>query len=297
MTNGIIVPETGVVKMGYGFSPGAGRRAYSDRNDPLYDAFGKWLDFAEKALDDKNGPVDRNPGLRKEAGKLIYQIRGFRKITSSQINSVLSEYKSDERISKCKNFLRVLYNTIEEENLVFDVEGDFAVMGVGEGLKAGKKLLILSDVVGNIGHRSQGDIINYSESRDLFGDLSYGCLVNFGKIGYLPSTCSLLINMGSIEEVDYHMEEVAYTFILRFSGSWNHFFGSFGDYGNLALASLPSFAEYLDRVEEMAEKLRDPKDPEVFKNFDKFLAFAGNREIYKKKLLELGQMELYGTDT
>lgn len=281
----------GNVKMGYGFTAGPRMKTYSDRNDPLHDAFEKYLCLANDAnLEDRFfRHIEMDEYLRKKACKLLRGVKNLRKITSTDINALLTKYSSDERVAKARLFLRVLYNTIDEENLVFDAETEHVIDGgIGEKLRRGKNLLVLSDTT-VAGHSANGSVVNYGSSSLSFGARSNGCMINFGDVNWVGERISFLINMGKARNFHYGWED-HYQMMFNFGELANHkepyfCFSWFGDWTHGELAKRHhEVSDYIDQMREAVENLRNPKDPNIFERLKEFSETFGNREIVFKTL-------------
>ena len=198
MTGRIIVPEREVAQMGYGFTPGSGRRDYTmPLDDPLAALFEKWLEMVPT---DKFFGQDKNDEIVNRVAPIIYQaiyetiseLPGIKERMPEDINSLAIKNKNHKNIAYAGLFLSACYNAIESPEIVFDVveAGDFMLDFIGYRLSKDKTLFVKSDTGWFTGMESEGSVINYAKVEMGFGDGSKGNLVNYGTVRHMANGAS-----------------------------------------------------------------------------------------------------------
>ena len=191
MTGEIIVPEREVAQMGYGFTPGAGKRSYEQpKNSRLGEVFGHWLDAVNvEAIEDEC--KRRHCSNRTKRGRLedaynfradIRDIENIEEVGSGEVNSLILQYKTHPRISIAGMFITACYNMIGEEQVEFNFDSETPINYIGYKLSSEKTLLLKEETGKETGAESRGTIVNYSTVHGDLGEWASGRIVNFGVV-------------------------------------------------------------------------------------------------------------------
>ena len=141
--NGIKHAHHVKAEMGYGFNISSNPRTAYKPDNPLSDAFEKWLSRTpKKELDYTN---DEEEPHYERALDIIGQLPEMEKISSNDIQTVLLPYQNDPRIRNTGLFLSACYNLSERPLLVWDLEIDERIDWIGYKLDRRKGLLLKAD--------------------------------------------------------------------------------------------------------------------------------------------------------
>ena len=199
------------VQMGYGFTPGAGRRNASHQDDPLAELFYNYLEWMPFKEVDETSDIDDRPWLKsiqKRIYRKVMEIPGMKEKSPEEINSLVVRNASHPDIAYSGLFLTACYNAIESPEIVFDIDLEEPIKLVGYGLAKGKTLLIKSNTGCLTGKKSEGALVNYAKNA---GNTSLGSdsecdIINFGEASDIGSgrnsdVNSRTINYGIAESI------------------------------------------------------------------------------------------------
>lgn len=242
MASEIAFPESGVVKMGYGFSPPTSRKEeYTQPPNKLMDVFFEWLENEpEENLqwDEKK----REESYRRTI-RLIQE--NNLKPTSTEANSLLAVH----RVKTIKDrlaglFLSACYNLSDEDLIVFDVADEERIDFIGYKCKS---TLINNEETGNdFGIYSSGPVINNGATGNHFCWGSSCIAINTCKAGKLPDRTSSGIIITLTEPKDCN-PPLKYKLI-----------------GPSNLERIPKLKEYLDNLKSVTESIKYPESAKLF---------------------------------
>lgn len=147
-------------------------------------AFSRWLDLPEKDIDYSHTLT-------------CVRILGF---SISELHEILEKYKDRPNFERAGMFASAVYNSVPENDIVFDLELPAIKTGLGALLPKEKRLLNYGDTGKSFGYGSNGTIVNYGKTGWNMGARSSGLVVNVGTrgLGFGADSRGTLIDFGDV---------------------------------------------------------------------------------------------------
>ena len=196
-------------QLGYGFTPPASRRPYSEGHgnkiDYLLEA---WLDMTP--LDEMSNSVNGGSGralpdvvdhLYKNILNLLKGLDGIDRIPKEDGEKAVIQNQRHPRIKNAGLFLSAFYDAIGLNEIVFDLETETPLDYLGYKLPEGRTLILKTDTGEHIGCSSEGTLVNYGTMEGNLGPWSTGNAINFGEVKYDIVVSGNVINYGKVRKV------------------------------------------------------------------------------------------------
>ncbi len=182
-----------VIAARYGFKEPRSR-VIERPDDPLYHAFGEWLKEVPGEIE-----YDNQEPHYQRALEALKGIDGIKPKTPADLNPILLAHQDYDNIRNAGLFLSAFYNSIDQTDLVWDLDIDERINWIGYKLDRGKRLVLKADSGNEIGTESSGLLVNYA---DVEGDMAWkaeGSAVNFGNVAeFAWDAKGSAVNFGSV---------------------------------------------------------------------------------------------------
>lgn len=156
-------------------------RAYPKPDTRLVKAFSTWLDRVPKELDGNDDDL-KYYNLAHNLVKTFAKGAG-KKSLLDEAHALLVVYQDHPKIASSGLFLSALYNSLRDEEIVFDLELDDAPEWLGYRLAEGKVLINRGKIGDEACRQAVGTVINYGDAGEDMGRDASGLVINYGTIG------------------------------------------------------------------------------------------------------------------